>query len=293
MRERFLTYLTTEKRASAHTLDAYNTDLKQFEMFVSEIYDLEGIQSATSNMIRSWVVQLKDHGISARSINRKLTSLRSYYGFLQKTNPGTDNPAAKINSLKSKKQLPVFIPQESMQKLLEDEGSGLGFSELRDYLIIEVLYQTGMRRAELVQLKEKDIDFGRSVFKVSGKRNKQRFVPFHSKLSLALNAYLEAKHNKYGTAVPALIVSDKGRPATADLIYRIVNSYLKQFTSLTKTSPHVLRHTFATHLLNNGASLIAIRDLLGHSNLAATEIYTHNSIEQLKKIHEQAHPKGH
>lgn len=184
------------------------------------------------------------------------------------------------------------MPGDDMQSLLDFCQSQEGFTGIRDYLIIEVFYQTGMRRSEMAQLSEHDIDFERNVIKVRGKGNKERFIPFHATLHQRLNDYLQIKKQQIESPAEALFVNTKGKPLTANMIYQIVNRLLKQFTSLTKTSPHVLRHTFATHLLNNGASLIAIRELLGHSNLAATEIYTHNSIDQLKKIHQQAHPKG-
>jgi integrase/recombinase XerC len=293
MHGRFITYLSVEKRASVHTVTAYRIDLEQFQKYISEEFEHTGIESATSNMIRSWVVKLKDAGIASKSINRKITALRSFYNFYQKSNPGFINPASKINALKVKKQLPVFIPQESMNTIPDVPDGAYSFFELRDFLIIEVLYQTGMRRSELVNLRDKDIDFDRSVFKITGKGNKQRLVPFHTKLTALLETYIHERQKKFGNKHETLILTNKGKPATADFIYRTVNKRLKQITSLTKTSPHILRHTFATHLLNNGASLIAIRELLGHSNLAATEVYTHNTIDQLKKIHEQAHPKGH
>jgi integrase/recombinase XerC len=293
MRDQFITYLSVEKRASAHTITAYKADLKQFEVFLADTFEHNNLESATSNMVRTWVVRMKDDGLSSRSINRKITTLRSLYNFYQKSNPDFINPAVNISSLKARKQLPVFIPQENMSAMLDKTESEISFRDLRDYLIIEVLYQTGMRRSELVSLRDHDIDYGRAVFKITGKGNKQRLVPFHMKLTALLKTYTQERQKKFKGTHGAFILTDKGKPATADFIYRAVSRRLRQFTSLTKTSPHILRHTFATHLLNNGASLIAIRELLGHSNLAATEVYTHNTIDQLKKIHEQAHPKGH
>lgn len=292
MRTAFTTYLSHQKRCSVHTTSAYNTDLMQFEQYLKQTFETESSVEATSVMVRSWVVSLKENGISSRSINRKLTALRSFYNFCIQSGWLETNPASTINALKTKKQLPVFVSNESMELLLAEGQNSTDFNELRDNLIIEVLYQTGMRRSELVQLKEGDIDFSRSVMKISGKRNKQRFVPFQDKMARVLKTYLQAKHHKFGRVENHLILNNKGKAADEHLIYRTVNKKLKQFSSLTKTSPHVLRHTFATHLLNNGASLIAIKELLGHSNLAATQVYAHNTIAHLKRIHEQAHPRG-
>ncbi len=292
MRTAFTTYLSHQKRCSVHTTSAYNTDLMQFEQYLKQTFETESSLEATSVMVRSWVVSLKENGISSRSINRKLTALRSFYKFCIQSGWLQTNPASTINSLKTKKHLPVFVSNESMDLLLTEGQNSTDFNELRDNLIIELLYQTGMRRSELVQLKEGDIDFSRSVMKISGKRNKQRFVPFQDKMARVLKTYLQAKHYKFGMFEIHVILNNKGKAANEHMIYSTVNKKLKQFSSLTKTSPHVLRHTFATHLLNNGASLIAIKELLGHSNLAATQVYAHNTIAHLKRIHEQAHPRG-
>jgi integrase/recombinase XerC len=292
MRTAFTTYLSHQKRCSVHTTKAYDIDLMQFEEYLQQVFETDALLEATSIMIRSWVVHLKENGISSRSINRKITALRSFFNFCIQSGWIETNPASTINSLKTKKQLPVYVSNESMELFLSAGASSTGFNELRDHLIIELLYQTGMRRSELVNLKERDIDFGRSVLKISGKRNKQRFVPFQVKMASLLNTYLQAKHYKFGEHEVHLILNNKGKAADVHFIYQTVNSKLKQVSSLTKTSPHVLRHTFATHLLNNGASLIAIKELLGHSNLAATQVYAHNTIAHLKRIHEQAHPRG-
>lgn len=292
MRSAFTTYLSHQKRCSVHTTKAYDIDLMQFEEYLQQVFETDALLEATSIMIRSWVVHLKENGISSRSINRKITALRSFFNFCIQSGKIETNPASTINSLKTKKQLPVFVSNESMELFLSAGASSTDFNEIRDHLIIELLYQTGIRRSELVNLKEGDIDFGRSVLKISGKRNKQRFVPFQVKMASLLNTYLQAKHYKFREHEAHLILNNKGKAADVHFIYQTVNSKLKQVSSLTKTSPHVLRHTFATHLLNNGASLIAIKELLGHSNLAATQVYAHNTIAHLKRIHEQAHPRG-
>lgn len=292
MTDPYLAYLISEKRCSTHTIDAYKTDLKQFAEYLSHAFEVDALLKASPEMVRSWVVSLKDKGLSNRSINRKLSSLRNYYRFYISNQNLSHDPTSGIQSLKSRNKLPVFMPGDDIQSLLDYCESQTGFTGIRDYLIIEVFYQTGMRRSELAQLCEQDIDFERSVIKVKGKGNKERIIPFHIKLNRSLKRYLDLKKHTIESPAKELFVSKKGKPLSTNMIYQIVNRVLKQFTSLSKTSPHVLRHTFATHLLNNGASLIAIRELLGHSNLAATEIYTHNSIDQLKKIHQQAHPKG-
>lgn len=292
MRTAFTTYLSHQKRCSVHTTNAYNIDLMQFEEYLQQTFETDSLLEATSIMIRSWIVYLKENGISSRSINRKLTALRSFFNFCIQSGWMETNPASAINALKTKKQLPVFVSNESMDLLLSAGANSADFHEMRAHLIIELLYQTGMRRSELVNLKEGDIDFGRAVLKISGKRNKQRFVPFQDKLAKILKTYIHAKHYKFGRDEVHLIINNKGTAADVQFIYRTVNNKLKQVSSLTKTSPHVLRHTFATHLLNNGASLIAIKELLGHSNLAATQVYAHNTVAHLKRIHEQAHPRG-
>ncbi len=292
MRNNFLKYLSTEKRYSAHTISAYETDLKQFENFVSNTFEENSIVQASPAMIRSWVVSLKDAGIGSRSINRKLTCLRSFYNFCMRRHKSTSNPATRISSLKVGKKLPVFVSGEGMEKILDTDYENLNFPLLRDHLIIEVLYQTGIRRSELLQIEEKDLDFSRSLLKITGKRNKQRYLPLQPFLEKLIRHYLDLKRKTFSAPSNRLLVNNKGMEAGPHLVYRVVNKQLKPHTSLNKTSPHVLRHTFATHLLNGGANLIAIKELLGHSNLAATQIYAHNTIEHLKRIHEQAHPKG-
>ncbi|MBU1009816.1 MAG: tyrosine-type recombinase/integrase [Bacteroidetes bacterium] len=287
----FITYLTTEKRYSAHSIKAYQSDIHQFEAFLVLDYEEDDLNKATGPMIRSWVVSLKEKGMANKSLNRKLTSLKSYYTYCVGQGMLASNPAKKIQSLKTPRRLPVFATKENMVKNNEQVMAN-DFSTLRNSLVIEMLYQTGMRLSELIGLKEEHIDRNGQTIKVTGKGNKQRIIPFHQELRLSIGQYLAAKHRQFGSDEKCLFVTDKGKPAYAKLIYRIVFAYLRKNTTLDKTSPHVLRHTFATHLLNNGASILAIKELLGHSSLAATQIYTHSTIEQLKQIHQQAHPKG-
>jgi len=243
-----------------------------------------------------------EHKISPRSVNRKLTTLKTFYRYLLKEGKVSVNPMRKIISPKTSKKLPTFIEREKMEKLFETINFGEGFHALRDRLILELLYDTGMRLSELINLKETDIDYHRSTFKVLGKRNKERLIPFSDKLREILKFYLQerstylAEAEKQETSQEedktSVIVTNAGNKAYPQFIYYTVTKYLSQVTTLQKTSPHVLRHTFATHLLNNGAELNAVKELLGHASLAATQVYTHNTIENLKKIYKQAHPKA-
>lgn len=286
----FIIYLKSEKRYSKHTVKAYQIDLEQFAQFTAEQYNLDSISEATTPMIRDWTASLKAGRFDHTSINRKLSSLRSYFMFLQKNKQIETNPVDKIRSLKVKKRVSVFVPFADMENYSEIENE-TSFASMRNKLIIEILYQSGIRLSELIKLKDADIDLQTLTFKVTGKRNKQRILPFHPQMKSLILEYKSEK-NKLFPITEFLIVSNKGKKSYSKMIYTIVNSELKKITTLSKTSPHVLRHTFATHLLNNGAALLAVKELLGHTSLASTQVYTHNSIAQLKKIHQQAHPKG-
>jgi integrase/recombinase XerC len=232
-----------------------------------------------------------ESGIGARSVNRQLTTLKSFYKFLLRENVLVINPMTKITSPKVSKRLPAFIEKEKMAFLLDKTEFGEGYPGLRNKVILEVFYATGMRLSELVHLKESDLDFHYGTIKVLGKRNKERLIPFGNKLGVLLTRYLQEKLTAFGE-VSELFLTDKGNPVYSRLIYRIVNSNLGTVTTVEKKSPHILRHTFATHMLNNGAELNAVKDLLGHANLAATQVYTHNTIDKLKRIYKQAHPKA-
>jgi integrase/recombinase XerC len=257
-------------------------------------------------MIRSWLVYLLEKQNSPRSINRKITTLKSFYKYLIKEGSVSQNPIRKIITPRTSKRLPVFVEQEKMDTLLDEIDFGKGFHALRDRLILEMFYVTGMRLSELLNLKESDIDFHHSSIKVLGKRNKERLIPFSDKFGKLLKTYIPARRdaivrdaigrdaiNGVSTSmIPFFFFTDAGRKMYPKMVYRIVNNYLGQVTTIEKKSPHVLRHTFATHLLNNGAELNAVKELLGHANLSATQVYTHISIEKLKKIYQQAHPKA-
>ena len=290
-KERFIAFIQFEKRYSPHTVTAYRTDLDQFYSFLKERYSLEEIRSVTHHMIRSWLADLMEQGISPRSINRKLTALKSYFRFLKKEGVVDQNPMRKVVSPKIPKRLPVFVEKEKMDLLLDGIDFGTGFPALRDRLILEMLYATGMRLSELTALKETDIDFHQSTIKVLGKRNKERLIPFSFKFGAILKDYLRERE-KINQAGEHLMLTDKGMKIYPRFVYRVVARYLSMVTTVEKKSPHVLRHTFATHLLNSGADLNAVKELLGHANLSATQVYTHNTIEKLKKIYKQAHPKA-
>jgi integrase/recombinase XerC len=299
---KFIDYIQYEKRYSPHTVSAYRTDLDQFYSFLNTQYNITDIRDVTHPMIRSWLVLLMQEKISPRSVNRKLTTLKSFYKFLLREGRVSINPMRKIISPRTSKKLPSFVEKEKMEMLFEKIYFGEGFPALRDALILETLYATGMRLSELINLKETDIDFYQSTLKVLGKRNKERLIPFSNKFADLLKTYLHGKKSWLENAEfpkPSgtpddlwLLVTDSGKKAYPRFIYRTVTKYLSQVTTLQKISPHVLRHTFATHLLNNGAELNAVKELLGHANLSATQVYTHNTIEKLKTIYKQAHPKA-
>lgn len=291
MKEQFLQHLAHEKRLSPHTLTAYRNDLVQFETFLEKIYQLEAADKADFRMIRSWAVSLVEADLHHRSVNRKLATLRSFYGYLLRCKVITANPMLRISALKTDKPLPQFVEEKSLQVLFEELSFGDDFESIRDRLIIELLYGTGMRLAELLALQDSALNFYDQTLKVLGKRNKERIIPIYKGLADLIKKYQSLKNETFPNS-KTLILTNKGEPAYAVMIQRIVKKYLSAVTSLQKRSPHILRHTFATHLLNNGADLNSIKDLMGHSSLAATQIYTHNSIEKLKKIYKQAHPKA-
>ncbi len=296
MFERFLHYLQYEKRYSHHTVISYRTDLRDFTTYLQNFYNTSEISDATPVMIRSWFVYLMDSKMSPRSVNRKKTALSTFFKFLQKQGAVIENPMSSVLSLKTSKHLPVIINEEKLINLLDNfahEGKD-EFTLLRDRLVIEMFYSTGMRLSELVNLKETDISLYDLTIKVMGKRNKERIIPFNNHLKEIISAYLLLKNTLTDSEESRLwfFVTTSGKKVYQKLVYRIVNYYLNLITTQDKKSPHVLRHTFATHMLDHGADLNTIKELLGHANLAATQIYTHNSIEKLKLLYKQAHPKA-
>lgn len=289
----FLQHIKYEKRLSHHTVTAYEGDLKQFSAFLLYQYEFKEPEKADFQMIRSWIVALVDEKIENRSINRKIATLRTFYNFLLRHKAITTDPMLKIKALKTDKTLPKYVEEKPMENLLDDIEFSDDFSGLRDKLVLELLYGTGMRLAELIGLKITDLNLYNNTLIVLGKRNKQRIIPVNKSLVEAIKKYLTLRTDIIDdTTNTYLIVTDSGTQAYPMFIQRLVKKYLSLVTSLEQRSPHVLRHTFATHLLNRGADLNAIKDLLGHTSLAATQIYTHNSIEKLKKIFKQAHPKA-
>lgn len=293
MRNSFFKYLEFEKRYSPHTLTSYRNDLDGFALYVSEQFQSDDLLKVEHRHIRSWIVQLMQDGIKPRSINRKIISLRSFYKFAISREAIQLNPTQRVKALKIGRELPHFVQEKDMDSLLSNFEFPEDFEGSRDALILELLYGTGIRLSELIGLKEEDFNRHQGTIKILGKGNKERVVPFHQEISKRLDFYISQKkelflHNEKAP----LIVSNTGNKSYPMLINRITKKYLDQVTTINKKSPHVLRHTFATHLLNKGADLNAVKELLGHSSLAATQVYTHNSLDKLKKVFDQAHPKA-
>ena len=290
---KFVSYLRLEKKYSGHTVNAYQQDILSFTNFCEDKYSLVQIERVEYPVIRSWIVELVNSGISNRSVNRKIASLKAYYKFLQQIDLIAANPLAKHKALKTSKKIEVPFSEEEMRRVLSQLPFSDDFEGSRDKLIIELLYTTGIRRAELVNLKMGDVDLSERSLKVLGKRNKERIVPLLVStidlfaMYLPLRNELENKVDK-----EFVFLTNAGNKIYETLVYRIINGYFSKVSSKIKRSPHILRHTFATHLLNKGADLNSVKELLGHSSLASTQVYTHNSIAELKKIHASAHPRG-
>ena len=289
----FLKYLQFEKRYSAHTLSSYQTDLGQFADFLKGNFPDTTVDDANHSLIRSWIIQLSDGALDASSINRKIACLRSYYKFLLREEVIKQSPMLKIKVLKTKKKLPHFVNEPDMVSLLDRAEFDNTHDGWRKRLILELFYGTGMRLSELISLKEGQINLREQTLKVLGKRNKERVIPFSESLVSIIESYRASKRKEVAMKDHGfLLVTDRGEKLYPVMVNRIVKKYLKLFSSVEKKSPHVLRHTYATHLLNKGAEINAVKDLLGHSSLAATQVYTHNTIEKLKKAFDQAHPKA-
>jgi integrase/recombinase XerC len=289
----FFQYLQFEKRYSKLTITAYENDLLQFSRFLKETYDLDSLYATRHTYVRSWMVALMESGTATRSINRKLSSLKSFFKFSLKTGGIDHNPMLKVVSPKLSKPLPVFIQKSQIASLWQHYDFVEGFPGIRDRTIFELFYATGMRRAELLGLKDESIDLINNTIKVLGKGNKERLIPMNPVLKSSLQEYSEVRNKSFDTSsFAAFLVTDSGKPMNPRKVYSIVHKVLEQITTVEKKSPHVLRHTFATHLLNNGAEINAIKELLGHSSLAATQVYTHNTIDKLKDIYKKAHPKA-
>ena len=293
--EDFIDYLQYEKRVSPHTVTAYGIDLSQFFQFLEERLEIHQLSDVHSGDIRAWVISLlEDESLEARSVSRKISAVKAFYRYKLKIKELTVNPTLTIHAPKLPKKLPQYVEQRDMEHLFNDIPFEESFEGLRDRTILELFYATGMRESELLNIKVQDIHFQDNTLKVLGKRNKERIIPFGNRLSELLTLYLENLQKKFsdGTENNYIFVTANGKQLYPKAVYRIVRKYLDMVTTIDKRSPHVIRHTFATHLLNNGVDLHAIKTILGHSSLAATQVYTHNSIEQLKSIYQQAHPRA-
>lgn len=289
----FLDYLLLEKKYSKLTIHAYQKDIVEFSGFIGLEYGNNSIDTVNYSQIRSWIVSLVEKGISNRSINRKVSALNSYYKFLLKTESIQINPLAKHKALKTSKKIQVPFSETEIATVLDDINYDNDFEGVRNKLIIELFYSTGIRRMELIELKLKDIDFSNKTLKVLGKRNKERYVPLLNMVMESLNVYLGFRNQLENiTDKEVLFLTKNGVKIYETLVYRIINEYFSLASSKVKKSPHILRHSFATHLLNQGADLNAVKELLGHSSLAATQVYTHNSIAELKKVYLNTHPRS-
>ncbi|RSK51112.1 tyrosine-type recombinase/integrase [Hymenobacter rigui] len=294
--ELFFDYLRFERRYSPHTVLSYQTDLRQFSDFLKATFEVTDVAQADHTLIRSWVVELMQQHRDPRTVNRKIACLRSYYKFLLRTGGIQKNPMLRITSPKVAKKLPDFVPEDSLNGLLNSFEFPDTFAGLRDQLILELLYGTGIRLSELLGIKHVDLSLPGRAVRVTGKGNKQRIVPLNPTLLTVLERYIAFQQREFSTVSNAhgvLLVTDKGEPLYEKFVYRTVKHYLSQITTAPgQQHPHVLRHSFATHLLGKGADLNAIKELLGHANLAATQVYTHLSIDKLKSVFEKAHPKA-
>ncbi len=286
----FLQYLQIQRKYSEHTVNAYKNDLSSFELFFSGNFGVEPDNAQYAD-IRKWIAFLAEEKISARSINRKISALRTYFNYLIKNGILSENPTNQIVGPKVSKKLPAFIEQESIDMLNNHDLFGFDFRGCRNMLIVEILYGTGIRRAELINLKNINVDIVKCQIKVLGKRNKERIIPYPKSILPLIEEYHRFK-NQIAVKTDTFLITEKGASLYPKLIHRVVAQYLGMVSTSEKKSPHVLRHTFATHLLNNGADINAIKELLGHSNLSATQIYTHTSFERLNQIYKQAHPRA-
>jgi integrase/recombinase XerC len=288
LQNKFITYLSSEKRFSEHTIKSYTTDLKQFTSFLSsEFQIIDEINEISFQIIRTWIASLLEKGINPRSVNRKISTLKTYFKFLIREGKLIENPMIKVVAPKSKKRLPVFVKEDQIASLLNEVQFEEGFVGQRNKLIIELFYVTGIRLSELINIKISDVDFNSQSIKVLGKRNKERIIPLSSTTINSLNNFIENNQKNH-----FLFTNLDGMKLYTKLVYRLVNKYIAKISSVNKKSPHILRHTFATHMLNNGADINAIKELLGHANLSATQVYTHNTIEKLKTVYKQAHPRA-
>lgn len=292
LKESFLKYLRFEKNYSDDTIVSYGTDLSKFEEYFKAVDENLDFAAVDADIVRGWVLSLMEGGCTATTVNRKLSSLRSFYRYLLRQGVVSVDPLMKVTGPKKKKPLPVFVKDADMARLLDDTAFDAGFEGVRDRLILEMFYETGIRRSELINLTDADVDLYAKQIKVTGKRNKQRLIPFGDELKEDIEAYLSAKKDFLPDGGEAFFVRKNGKALYPYLVYLLVKRNLSKVVSLKKRSPHVLRHTFATSMLNNHAELEAVKELLGHESLTTTEVYTHTTFEELKKVYEQAHPRA-
>lgn len=292
-KEAFSDYLLLEKKYSPHTVGAYLNDIVSFESFVKESFEQESVDLVNYSQVRSWIVFLVDQNISNVSINRKMASLKAFYKFLLKSKQIEVNPMLKHKSLKTPKVVQIPFSEKELKDLLDVMEAPVGFEEIRDRLIVEMFYVTGMRRAELIHLMVRNVDRSSNTIKVLGKRNKERIIPILPIIGGQIDSYIRERDGLESLVdSDYFFVSKKGLKLSESFVYRLINSYFSRVSEKVKKSPHVLRHTFATHLLNNGADLNSVKELLGHSSLASTQVYTHNSLAELKKVYKGAHPRS-
>ena len=290
--ESFINYLKYEKRYSPLTAVAYKTDLDQFEEFYVKTIGDFNVEGINDKVVRTWVISLMDSGLSARTVNKKVSALKSFNKYLLRMEVVSENKLVNVIVPKVRKKLPQFVEEKNLNHLLDDGFFGNDFEAKRDKLIVSLLYGTGIRLAELMHLKDSDIREPEFLIKVLGKRNKERLVPYPREINGLIEKYKTERTRLFGTPVAYLLLTAKGDPAYEKLIYRVVFKYLSLVTTIDQKSPHVLRHTFATHMLNRGADLNAVKEMLGHANLSATQIYTHTSLEKIQRVYRQAHPRS-
>lgn len=290
--DKYIDYLRYEKNYSSHTEISYYSDLMQFRDFIESHYPEIELETVEGDIVRAWITSLMESKTSARSVNRKLSSLKSFYRYLQKMGQISMSPLKKISGPKAKKPIPSFVNYSDMEKVLDLEATDNDYESFRDKVILELFYVTGMRRAELIGLTDKDIDLYSGNIRVTGKRNKQRIIPISKNTIMLIDSYIEIRNKTFENQTSAFFVKKDGEAIYPMLIHRVVSNHLKWIPTLAKASPHVLRHSFATGMLNNGADINAVKELLGHSSLASTEIYTHTSFDELKKIYNKAHPRA-
>ena len=288
----FLKYLRFERNYSEKTIISYGIDLREFERYLKEVDAELDFTKVHADNVRNWIVHLMDNGCVTASVNRKLSSLRSFYRFLLRKKVISVSPLLKISGLKKKKTLPSFLKMEEMDRILDETSFGEGFEGCRDRMILEMFYATGMRLSELIGLDDADVDFSARLIKVTGKRNKQRLIPFGDELSDDLLKYIKVRDEALPEREKALFVLSNGNRMYPVAVYKLVRRNLSKVVTLKKKSPHVLRHTFATAMLNDHAELQSVKELLGHESLVTTEVYTHATFEELKKVYEQAHPRA-